>query len=124
MRMDSSARIVAFVGTRDAERAKRFYQGTLGLNLISEDPFAVVFDVHGTMLRVTTVPELNPAKFTVLGWQVADIAAAVRDLQQAGVKFERYDFPQDELGIWSAPSGARVAWFKDPDGNVLSLSQH
>jgi catechol 2,3-dioxygenase-like lactoylglutathione lyase family enzyme len=122
--MDRSARIVAFVGTLNSARAKQFYQGTLGLKLVSEDNFALTFDVQGTMLRVSTVPKLTPAGFTVLGWQVEDIAAAVRDLQKAGVKFERYDFPQDELGIWSAPGGAKVAWFKDPDGNILSLSQH
>ena len=122
--MDRSARIVAFVGTLNPARAKQFYQGTLGLNLVAEDNFALTFDVQGTMLRVTTVPKLTPAGFTVLGWAVKDIAAAVRELQQAGVKFERYDFPQDELGIWSAPGGAKVAWFKDPDGNTLSLSQH
>jgi len=122
--MHSSARIVAFVGTRNPEQAKAFYQGTLGLNLVSEDGFALVFDIQGTMLRVAIVPELTPAKFTVLGWAVSDIVAAVRDLQKAGVKFERYDFPQDELGIWTAPGGAKVAWFKDPDGNTLSLSQH
>jgi catechol 2,3-dioxygenase-like lactoylglutathione lyase family enzyme len=122
--MDSSAKIVAFVGTRNPDRAKHFYQGTLGLTLVYEDNFALVFDVRGTMLRVTKVPELTPAKFTVLGWQVNDIVTAVRDLQIAGVTFERYDFPQDELGIWTAPGGAKVAWFKDPDDNVLSLSQH
>jgi catechol 2,3-dioxygenase-like lactoylglutathione lyase family enzyme len=122
--MDSSARIIAFVGTRNPGRAKEFYRDILGLNLVSEDHFAIVFDVHGTMLRVTTVPELAPAKFTVLGWEVKDIAAAVRDMQKAGVSFERYDFPQDELGIWTAPGGARVAWFKDPDDNILSVSQH
>jgi catechol 2,3-dioxygenase-like lactoylglutathione lyase family enzyme len=122
--MDSSARIVAFVGVTDAARAKEFYQGTLGLHLVNEDRFALTFDVQGTMLRVSPVGELTPRKFTVLGWEVKDIAAAVRDLQNAGVMFERYDFPQDELGIWTAPGGAKVAWFKDPDGNILSLSQH
>ena len=122
--MDSSARIVAFVGTRNPGRAKQFYHGTLGLDLVNEDQFALTFDVHGTMLRVSTVRELTPATFTVLGWAVMDIEAAVRDMQKAGVVFERYDFPQDELGIWSAPGGAKVAWFKDPDGNILSVSQH
>ena len=122
--MDSSARIVAFVGTRNPAHAREFYRGTLGLDLVDEDRFALTFDVHGTMLRVSTVPELAPAKFTVLGWEVQDIAAAVRDMQKAGVVFERYDFPQDELGIWTAPGGAKVAWFKDPDGNILSVSQH
>jgi catechol 2,3-dioxygenase-like lactoylglutathione lyase family enzyme len=122
--MDSSARIVAFVGTRNPESAKKFYQSTLGLKLVSEDQFALAFDVKGTMLRVSVVPELKPAKFTVLGWEVKDIVQAVTDLQKAGVTFERYDFVKDELGIWTAPGGARVAWFKDPDGNILSLSQH
>jgi catechol 2,3-dioxygenase-like lactoylglutathione lyase family enzyme len=122
--MDSSAKIVAFVGTRNPQRAKDFYRDALGLNLVSEDPFALVFDVNGTMLRVTPVPQLTPAKFTVLGWAVGDIEATVKQLQEAGVVFERYDFPQDELGIWTAPGGAKIAWFKDPDGNVLSVSQH
>jgi len=122
--MDSSAKIIAFVGTRNTQRAKDFYQGTLELHLVSEDPFALVFDVKGTMLRVTRVPELTPAKFTVLGWEVADIVSAVKQLQTAGVVFERFGMPQDELGIWSAPGGAKVAWFKDPDGNILSVSQH
>ena len=122
--MDSSAKIVAFVGTRNSQRAKDFYRDTLGLNLVSEDPFALVFDVNGTMLRVTPVPQLAPAKFTVLGWAVGNIEATVKQLQEAGVVFEHYDFPQDELGIWTAPGGAKVAWFKDPDGNVLSVSQH
>ena len=122
--MDSSAKIVAFVGTRNPQRAKDFYRDALGLNLVSEDLFALVFDVNGTMLRVTPVPQLTPAKFTVLGWAVGDIEATVKQLQEAGVVFERYDFPQDELGIWTAPGGAKIAWFKDPDGNVLSVSQH
>jgi catechol 2,3-dioxygenase-like lactoylglutathione lyase family enzyme len=122
--MDSSAKIVAFVGTRNPQGAKDFYRDTLGLNLVSEDPFALVFDVNGTMLRVTPVPQLTPAKFTVLGWAVGNIEATVKQLQEAGVVFERYDFPQDDLGIWTAPGGARVAWFKDPDGNILSVSQH
>ena len=123
--MDSSFKIVAFVGTRDAERARGFYRDKLGLRLVHEDNFALQFDSNGTMLRVSMVPELNPAKFTVLGWEVPDIVAAVKQLQQDGVAFERYEFAQDELGIWTAPGGAaRVAWFKDPDGNILSVSQH
>lgn len=122
--MDSSSKIMAFVGTRDPERARAFYRDTLGLHLVSEDSFALAFDVNGTMLRVSIVPDLTPAKYTVLGWQVPDIVAVVQELQKAGVAFERYPFPQDDLGIWTAPGGARVAWFKDPDGNVLSVSQH
>jgi catechol 2,3-dioxygenase-like lactoylglutathione lyase family enzyme len=120
-----SSKVMAFVSTRDPERAKAFYRDTLGLRLASEElPFALVFDANGTMLRVTVVREVARAPYTVLGWQVADIAGAVEKLQTAGVKFERYQgINQDAMGIWTAPSGARVAWFKDPDGNVLSVTQ-
>lgn len=119
-----AANIMAFVGTEDHARARAFYQGTLGLRLISEDRFALVFDVNGITLRVTNVGKLVVAPYTVLGWHVNDIAATVKTLQQSGVKFERYaGMAQDELGIWQSPSGARVAWFKDPDGNTLSLTQ-
>lgn len=119
--------IVAFVATRDAERAKKFYRDTLGLRLVSDEtPFALVFDAHGTMLRVTPVKELSPAAYSVLGWQVQDIIAAAKALKDAGVQFERYEgLQQDELGVWTAPGGAaKVAWFKDPDGNTLGISQH
>lgn len=117
---------VAFVTVVDVERAKAFYQDTLGLRLVSEElPFAVVFDAHGIMLRVSITKEFTPMQGTVLGWKVPDIAATVRELTAAGVVFQRYDFlPQDDLGIWATPTGAKVAWFKDPDGNVLSLSEH
>jgi len=93
---------------------------------VSEDPFAVVFDSNGNMIRLTKVNEFRPQPFTVLGWQVSDIVAAVKRLQGAGVTFERYGefMQQDELGIWTAPGGAKVAWFQDPDGNTLSVSQH
>ena len=118
--------IIAFIATRDPAGAKKFYSGTLGLPLVSEElPFALVFDAHGTMLRVTVVKTLSPAGYTVLGWQVPDIAVAAKDLRKAGVQFERYPgMQQDELGIWTSPGGSRVAWFKDPDGNTLSLSEH
>jgi catechol 2,3-dioxygenase-like lactoylglutathione lyase family enzyme len=116
--------IVAFVATTDAKRAKAFYARTLGLRLISEDGFALGFDAGGTMLRVAIVGTLRPAGYTVLGWIVPDIAKGVRDLVKRGVVFQRYEgMPQDELGIWSSPSGARVAWFSDPDGNTLSLTE-
>ncbi len=122
--MLGSDKLVAFVGTLDQARAKEFYQHTLGLKFVSEDAFALVFDVAGTMLRVATVPELRPAKFTVLGWQVADIAAAANQLQRSGIKLERYEgIRQDETGIWSTPGGTKIAWFKDPDENILSLTQ-
>ncbi len=120
----ASRKLMAFVATTDPERAKAFYHGKLGLPLIEADQFAVVFDAAGTMLRVAIVQEMTPARYTVLGWHVPDIVSAVNDLQAAGVVFQRYPgMEQDELGIWKAPGGAKVAWFKDPDGNVLSLAQ-
>lgn len=121
-----SSKIVAFAATTDVQRARAFYRDVLGLRLVSEDRFALVFDAAGTMLRVTPVRELTPASYTVLGWAVADIGTKVRELAEAGVKFERYSFleDQDPNGVWTAPGGARVAWFKDPDGNLLSVSQH
>jgi catechol 2,3-dioxygenase-like lactoylglutathione lyase family enzyme len=118
--------IVAFVTIVDTERAKRFYRDTLGMQLLSEEPpFALVLDANGIMLRLVMGSELAPRAGTVLGWQVDDIATAVRDLERAGVRFERYEyFKQDDLGVWTSPTGAKIAWFKDPDGNILSLSEH
>jgi catechol 2,3-dioxygenase-like lactoylglutathione lyase family enzyme len=117
--------IVAFVGVSDAARARSFYRDTLGLRMVSEDEFALVFDVQGTMLRVTPAGKIKPAQYTVLGWAVKNISTTARSMVSAGVTFERYGFlEQDDLGIWTAPGGAKVAWFKDPDGNVLSISQH
>lgn len=118
--------VVAFLATTDAARSRAFYQDVLGLQFVEENPFALVFDAAGTMLRVQRVKELTPQPFTALGWKVDDIAAAVGALVGRGVVFERYGFfEQDELGIWTAPGGAaRVAWFKDPDGNTLSVTQH
>ncbi|MDQ2773408.1 MAG: VOC family protein [Acidobacteriota bacterium] len=118
--------IIAFVATRDPARAKQFYGETLGLRLVSEElPFALVFDAHGTMLRVTVVRELTAAAYTVLGWRVTDISVAANGLRGVGVEFERYPgMQQDELGIWTAPGGSKIAWFRDPDGNTLSISEH
>ena len=122
--MLKSRPIVAFVATTNPSRAKAFYAKTLGLRLVSEDGFALAFDAGGTMLRVAIVKTLQPAGYTVLGWIVPDIARGVRDLVKRGVTFQRYEWMlQDDLGIWSAPSGARVAWFTDPDGNTLSLTE-
>ena len=125
MLMLGSQKIVAFVGVRDAARARKFYRDTLGLHFVSEDPFALVFDAHGTMLRVSIVPEVAAGNYTVLGWKVEDIAATTKDLEKAGVKLERFAGmkDQDERGIWKSPSGAKIAWFKDPDGNMLSITQ-
>ena len=122
--MLKSRPIVAFVATTDPRRAKAFYAKTLGLRLVSEDGFALAFDAGGTMLRVAIVKTLQPAGYTVLGWIVPDIAQAVRGLVRRGVRFKRFEsMPQDDLGIWSSPSGARVAWFTDPEGNTLSLTE-
>lgn len=122
--MLNSQKIVAFVATADAARARSFYVDVLGLRVISEDPFALALDANGTMLRVTTVQNFKPQQFTILGWDVSNIDDAVLQLNQLGVRFESYGMAgQDERGIWKSPSGARVAWFKDPDGNVLSLTQ-
>ena len=121
------SKLTAFASTVDpVGKVKRFYGAILGLRLVSEDGFALVFDANGTPLRVSTVQKMAPAPYTVLGWQVQDIVAAAEALTKAGVVFERYAaLTQDERGIWDAPGGAaRVAWFKDPDGNVLSISQH
>ncbi|HEY7946516.1 MAG TPA: VOC family protein [Acidimicrobiales bacterium] len=116
--------IVAFVATTDLSRARAFYGDTLGLNLIDDNPYACAFDAHGTTLRVSLVGEATIAPYTVLGWSVPDVDAAVRALVSRGVALERFEaMEQDDLGVWLAPGGARVAWFKDPDGNVLSVSQ-
>ena len=118
--------IIGFVDIVDVARAKAFYRDTLGLRLISEEPpFALMFEANGIMLRLGMAKQLPPAHGTVLGWQVPDIAATVQDLERAGVRFELYpQMKQDERGIWTSPTGAKVAWFKDPDGNILSLSEH
>ena len=122
--MLTSRPIIAFVATAKPARARKFYQQTLGLLPIGEDQFALVFDAGGTMLRVAIVPEVKPAGYTVLGWIVEDIEAAVAALRRRGVRFRRFrGMGQDRLGIWNSPSGARVAWFADPDGNTLSLTQ-
>jgi catechol 2,3-dioxygenase-like lactoylglutathione lyase family enzyme len=115
---------VAFVSTTDPARARTFYEGTLGLPLVADEAFALVFDLAGTPLRVTRVDRLDPQPFTVLGWRVSDVTAVVRELGDRGVAFERYPgLEQDPDGIWASPSGTRIAWFRDPDGNTLSVSQ-
>ncbi len=122
----SKCKLVAFVATTDSAKARAFYEGVLGLKLVEDQkPFALVFDADGTMLRVTAVREHNPAPFTVLGWDVDSIEKTVERLTAAGVEFQRYPGINDgdPTGIWTAPSGARIAWFKDPDGNVLSVTQ-
>lgn len=123
--MLGSQRIVAFVPTRDFKNSRAFYEGVLGLRFVSEDSFALVMDANGIMIRLTKVPEFKPHQFTILGWVVPDVEEYVSGLQRKGVKFEHYGLPQQNAqGVWSAPGGAKVAWFKDPDGNILSISQH
>ena len=122
----SGSGVIAFAPTTDPAKARAFYEGVLGLRLVADQaPFALEFDAHGTMLRVTTVHELKPQPFTILGWRVADIERSVDQLTAAGVMFERYPGMNDSdpRGIWNSPSGARIAWFRDPDGNVLSLTE-
>ena len=120
-----SINIVAFVPTKDAEKARAFYEGVLGLRFVKDDGFALVLDANGIMVRVAKAPDFKPAQFTILGWQVPDIKKIAAALRGKGVHFERFGFfEQDELGIWTAPTGDKVAWFKDPDGNVLSISHH
>jgi catechol 2,3-dioxygenase-like lactoylglutathione lyase family enzyme len=116
---------MAFAPTRDAGKARQFYEGVLGLRVLSQDGFALALDANGIMLRVTNVPaDFKPQQFTVLGWEVSDIAEAVSALREKGVRFEHYGMPgQDADGVWTAPGGAKIAWFKDPDGNILSLTQ-
>ena len=122
--MLASINIVAFVPTKDPGKARAFYEGVLGLRFVKDDGFALVLDANGIMVRVAKA-EFTPAPFTILGWQVTGIEDMVKALQAKGVRFERFGFfEQDQLGIWTAPTGDKVAWFKDPDGNMLSLSQH
>ena len=118
--------VIAFAPTTDPARARAFYEGVLGLRLIAEEqPFALVFDANGIMLRVTTVRELKAQPFTILGWRVSDIESTVDRLVASGVEFLRFQGMNDAdpRGIWNSPGGARIAWFKDPDGNVLSLTE-
>jgi catechol 2,3-dioxygenase-like lactoylglutathione lyase family enzyme len=118
--------VIAFAPTTDPAKARAFFEGILGLRLVADEkPFALVFDANGIMLRVTTVHELKTQPFTILGWRIADIEGTVDKLVGAGVRFERFPGMNDSdpRGIWNSPGGARIAWFKDPDGNVLSVTE-
>lgn len=114
----------AFIPTARPVEAKAFYKDILGLTLLSEDNYALEFNANGTLLRVIIVPELTTQLFTVLGWNVENISSVIKSLNTKGVICEKYDFlHQDSLGIWASPNGSKVAWFKDPDGNILSLTE-
>lgn len=120
----SGQTIMAFAATANPAKARAFYRDALGLKLISDDGFALAFDVGGIMLRVQVVEKVALAPYTVLGWRVTDIAAAIKALRAAGVRFVRYPgMDQNKLGVWNAPSGAKIAWFTDPDGNTLSIAE-
>lgn len=122
--MLSAPTITAFLPTAKPEQSKLFYLNTLGLKLLSEDEYTLVFEGNGEQLRITIVAELRPQPFTVLGFRVEKISAEVKSLLEKGVEFERYNgLRQDNLGIWTSPSGAKIAWFKDPDGNLISLTE-
>ena len=117
--------LIAFIPTKDANRARVFYEEQLGLRFVHDDSFAVVMDANGTMIRIARVGEFTPFPFTILGWEVDDIHQTVAELTSKGLQFTRYGFlEQSEDGVWTAPDGPKVAWFLDPDVNTLSLSQH
>lgn len=122
--MLGKSKIICFCATANPAEAKVFYRDTLGLTLVEDSPFALVFDANGTMLRIQKVQNLSPARHTTLGWEVSDINTTIKQLGTKGVRFERYDgLSQDQSGIWTTPDGSRVAWFRDPDGNTLSLTE-
>ena len=123
--MIAQSPIIAFIPTRNAARARRFYEDVLGLRFVSDDAFALVMDANGTMVRIVATEDFKPAPFTILGWHVADIHREIATLAGKGLEFTRYPyFEQSADGVWTSPGGAKVAWFLDPDGNTLSLSQH
>ena len=117
--------VIGFIPTKDAAQARKFYEETLGLRFLSDDMFAVVMESNKTMIRIVQVEEYTPFPFTILGWKVENIDDEVQTLIERGITFHRYNWlEQSKSGVWTAPGGAKVAWFHDPDGNVLSLSQH
>ena len=122
--MLTRSKLIGFAATANPAQAKEFYGDRLGLPLAEDGPFALVFDANGTMLRVQKVESVSPAPYTTLGWEVEDIRAAITELTARRVRFERFEgLAQDDLGIWTTPDGSRVAWFRDPDGNTLSLTE-
>ena len=117
--------LIAFIPTKDTIRARHFYEDLLGLRFVSDDSFAIVMDANGTMIRIVRVEDFTPFPFTLLGWQVDDIHTTIAEMTSKGIQFLRYPyFEQSEDGAWTAPGGAKVAWFHDPDHNTLSISQH
>jgi len=124
VQMLGSSDVITFLATTDYARTRTFLVDVLGLRLVAETPFAHVYDANGTVLRVSKVDAFTPHPFTVLGWNVTDVAGKVAALTRAGVVFERFGFlAQDDHGVWTSPDGAKVCWFKDPDGNLLSMTE-
>ena len=122
--MLNQSKIIALIATQNPEAATKFYEQTLGLRLVADEPFAIVFDANGTMLRLQKVESFQPQPFTTLGWEVANIEATMAQLAEKGVQFEQFPgLPLDDHGIMTFAGGAKVAWFKDLDGNLLSLTQ-
>ncbi len=116
--------ITAFLPTVNPELSKQFYRHILGLKLISEDNFALEFESKGVILRITIVDKFVPHPFTVLGFKIRDIGTQVKLLSEKGIAFERFSaLKQDESGIWTSPGNAKIAWFKDPDKNLISLTE-
>ena len=116
---------ILFAATTDSKRARKFYEEALGLEFVADDPFALVFRVGHLQLRIQKVDRKPEINYTVLGWAVTDIAETVRRLSRSRESSMRFEgLAQDAQGVWLAPSGARVAWFKDPDHNTLSLTQY
>jgi len=123
--MLASGKMAGFVPTTNYDQARAFYEGKLGFGFVSLDQYALVMSVGGHRIRITKMPNFTPLQGTILGWEVQDIQAVASWLRDRGVDLEKYPFVQDrDLGIWTTPSGDKVAWFKDPDGNILSISQH
>lgn len=123
--MHGLTKILGFVPTSDPKRARAFYEGLLGFRFVVDDQFALVLDAHGTMIRLFKMKDFTPAPYTIVGWEVQEIESLISDLSKRGISFEKYPgMKQDNLGVWTAPNGDKVAWFKDPDGNILSLSAH
>jgi len=125
--MLASAKLIGFIPTRDPQKSREFYVRTLGLRFVSEDHFAIVVDSNGMMVRITNVSnagDFKPFPFTILGWNVENAEQTVRELTQKGITFERFPgLQQNAHGIWQSPAGAKIAWFKDPDGNLLSITE-
>lgn len=118
-------RMIGFIPASDARKSRQFYEEVLGMLFVSDDNFALVMDANGTPIRIVRVGAFTPAPFTIMGWEVAGIGNVVQQMAAQGVTFKKYGFPgQDDSGVWTAPDGAKVAWIEDPDGNVLSLSEH